>query len=49
MITKADEAHLEFQKHVIRYSNTQSTVHITRGQLLLSAPPLNNFGVLYLR
>jgi len=29
MITKADEAYLEFQKHVITYSNSQSTVHIT--------------------
>jgi hypothetical protein len=36
MLPKADEAYLKFQKHVIRYSNSQSTVHITRWQLLLS-------------
>jgi len=41
MVSKADAAHLEFQKHVSWYSSTQSTVHITRWQLLLSAPTQN--------
>ena len=35
---KADTAYLDFQTHISRYSNYQSTVHITRWQLLLSAP-----------
>ena len=37
-VPTGDAAYLEFQIHISRDSNPQSTVHITRWQLLLSTP-----------
>jgi len=49
MIPKADAAYLEFQKHISKYSKSQSTVHITQWKLLLSAPTQNSVGLLCIR
>jgi len=49
MIPKADEVYLEFQKHINRYSNSQSTVHITHWQLLLSYSTQNTVGLFYIQ
>jgi len=47
MITEADEAHLEFQKHVITYSNCQSTVHITGTIIALRSKTKHNRSVVH--